>query len=135
MGSCAFNLLILALLDYFIPKKPLSSVVTKSHVVAGFFSIFLMTLTVISIVFGIWFPRLGWFSSSSILIIIVYLIAIRVIFKNEQQILAAKATEASSLKNEKEENISLQTFYKTIFIFCIAGNYRGTTLTIFCFTA
>ncbi len=119
MGSCAFNLLILALLDYFIPKKPLSSVVTKSHVVAGFFSIFLMTLTVISIVFGIWFPRLGWFSSSSILIIIVYLIAIRVIFKNEQHLLAGKTTEVVTLKNEKEENISLRLSIKRYLFFAL----------------
>ena len=117
MGSCAFNLLILALLDYFIPKKPLSSVVTKSHVVAGFFSIFLITLTVISIVFGIWFPRIGWFSSSSVLIIIVYLIAIRVIFKNEQHLSAAKATVATPIANNKEENMSLQFAIKRYIFF------------------
>ncbi len=119
MGSCAFNLLILALLDYFIPKKPLSSVVTKSHVVAGFFSIFLITLSIISIVFGIWFPRLGWFSSSSILIIIVYLIAIRVIFKNEQHLLASKTTEETTFKKGKEEDISLQLSIKRYLFFAI----------------
>ncbi len=118
MGSCAFNLLILALLDYFIPKRPLSSVVTKSHVVAGFFSIFLMTLTIISISFGTWFPRFGWFSSASILIIIVYLIAIRVIFKNEQHLSAAKANETAQ-QNEKEENISLQLSIKRYVFFAL----------------
>jgi cation:H+ antiporter len=119
MGSCAFNLLILAFLDYFIPKKPLSSVVTKSHVVAGFFSILLMTLTVISIIFGIWFPSFGWFSSSSLLIILVYLIAIRVIFKNEQHLSAAKAPDAVTVQNEKEENISLQLAVKRYLFFAL----------------
>jgi hypothetical protein len=38
--SCVINLLILAILDYFVPGKPLSSVVTKGHVMAGFLSIF-----------------------------------------------------------------------------------------------
>ena len=42
MGSCAFNLLILAVLDYFVPGRPISSIVTKSHVLAGFFGIFLI---------------------------------------------------------------------------------------------
>ncbi len=119
MGSCAFNLLILAFLDYFIPKKPLSSVVTKSHVVAGFFSIFLMTLTIISISFGIWFPSLGWFSSSSLLIILVYLIAIRVIFKNEQHLSAARAAAAATVQNEKEENISLRLAVKRYLFFAL----------------
>jgi cation:H+ antiporter len=119
MGSCAFNLLILALLDYFIPKKPLSSVVTKSHVVAGFFSIFLITLTIISITFGTWFPRFGWFSSASVLIIIVYLIAIRIIFKNEQHLSAAKATLAATAQNEKQENISLRLSVKRYVFFAL----------------
>jgi len=124
MGSCAFNLLILALLDYFIPKKPLSSIVTKSHVVAGLFSIFLSTLTIISIVFGKWFPRFGWFSSITILIILVYLIAIRVIFKNEQHLSASSVSGTVKISNEDAGKISLPVAIKQYALFAgavIAG--------------
>ena len=85
MGSCAFNLLILAILDYFVRGKPITSVVTKSHILAGFFSIALMTVAVIAIVFGKNLPVIGWFSSSTIVLIALYLFSIRVIFKNEQR--------------------------------------------------
>ncbi len=119
MGSCAFNLLILALLDYFIPKKPLSSVVTKSHVVAGFFSIFLMTLTIITIVFGTRFPRFGWISSASVLSVIVYLIAIRVIFKNEQHIAASTYPEEKTSSFKNKETISLEVSIQRYLFFAL----------------
>lgn len=85
MGSCAFNLLILAVLDYFVPGKPLSSVVTKSHLLAGFFGIFLITHSVIVILFGHHFPLIGRYKSSAIVLIGLYIIAVRLIFKNEQR--------------------------------------------------
>ena len=124
MGSCAFNLLILALLDYFIPNKPLSSIVTKSHVVAGLFSIFLLTLTIITIVYGTWLPRIGWFSSVSVLIIFVYLIAIRVIFKNEQHLSALTTPEPVKSRYENVQSISLPIAIKRYALFAalvIAG--------------
>ncbi len=119
MGSCAFNLLILAFLDYFIPHKPLSSVVTKSHVVAGFFSIFLMTLTIITIVFGTWFPTFGWISSASVLMILVYLVATRVIFKNEQHLIAS-AIPAGKIPTVKiEENVSLKIAIRRYLLYAL----------------
>lgn len=85
MGSCAFNLLILAILDYFVRGKPISSVVTKTHILAGFVGILLITISVIGIVFGKKIPVIGWISSSSIVLIILYLISIHIIFNNEQR--------------------------------------------------
>lgn len=118
MGSCVFNLLILAVLDYFVPGKPISSVVTKSHVLAGFFGIFLITLSVISIVFGSRFPVIGWFSSSSVLLIILYLIAIRIIFKNEQQLGAAGGKDVP-IAHHKHKDISLQLAIKRYILFAL----------------
>ncbi|MEO8795193.1 MAG: hypothetical protein ABI390_06970 [Daejeonella sp.] len=86
MGSCAFNLLILAVLDFMVPDKPLSSVVTKSHVLAGFISIILITHAIVAIVFGEQFPIFAWFKSFSVLLIILYLLSVRIIFKNERKI-------------------------------------------------
>lgn len=85
MGSCAFNLLILAVLDYFVRGKPISSVVTKNHILAGFVGILLITISVISIVFGEKIPVIGWVSTSSIALITLYLVSIRIIFSNEQR--------------------------------------------------
>lgn len=85
MGSCAFNLLILAILDYFVRGKPISSVVTKTHILAGFVGILVITIAIIGIVFGRKIPVVGWFSISSILLIILYLISMHIIFTNEQR--------------------------------------------------
>lgn len=106
MGSCAFNLLILAFLDYFIPGKPLSSVVTKGHVVGGFLGMILLTFTVIAILFASVIPVIGWISSSSVLLIAVYFIAVRIIFKNETR-LAAQAKQGQIFIKKNDEEISL----------------------------
>jgi cation:H+ antiporter len=119
MGSCAFNLLILAVLDYFVPHKPLASVVTKSHVLAGFFGILLITFSVIAIVFNNRFPVIGWFSSSSAVIIILYLVAMRIIFKNEQRQAASLPRDADPANNHTIQNISLQVAIKRYFLFAL----------------
>jgi cation:H+ antiporter len=85
MGSLSFNLVILAVLDYFVPGKPLSSVVTKSHVLAGFFGMILIVLSVIGILYGDLMPDIGWFSTFPVLLIILYLITIRIIYENENK--------------------------------------------------
>lgn len=106
MGSCAFNLLILAFLDYFIPGKPLSSVVTKGHVVGGFLGMILLTFSVMAILFASVFPVIGWISSSSVLLIAVYFISVRIIFKNETR-LAAEAKQGQIFIKKNDEEISL----------------------------
>ena len=106
-GSCAFNLAILALLDYFVPGKPISSVVTKSQILAGFLGMILLTLSVIEINFGKLFPERGWLGLFPALIIIIYLISIRIIFENDRQ--AQKAIEnLTNQSHKKEMKISLK---------------------------
>lgn len=117
MGSCAFNLLILAVLDYFVPGKPLSSIVTKNHVVAGFLGIFLLTLSVISIVFSNIIPTILWFSSSSVLIIILYLISIRIIYTNEHR--HPLDNNAPTLVHHSKKNIALSLAVKRYILFAL----------------
>lgn len=106
-GSCAFNLAILALLDYFVPGKPISSVVTKSQILAGFLGMILLTLSVIEIHFGKLFPEKGWFGLFPALIILIYLISIRIIFENDKQAQNA-IDKLASQAHKKEVKISLK---------------------------
>ncbi|MBD0333429.1 MAG: sodium:calcium antiporter, partial [Chitinophagaceae bacterium] len=119
MGSCAFNLLILAVLDYFVPGKPLSSIVTKNHVVAGFLGIFLITLSVISIVFSRIIPQLFWFSSASILIIVIYLVSIRIIYKNEHRHSLAEDKNTPTLVHHSEKDVPLQLAVRRYVLFAL----------------
>jgi len=85
MGSLSFNLVILAVLDYFVPGKSLSSVVTKSHVLAGFFGMILIVLSVIGILYGNLMPDIGWFSTFPVILIILYLVTMKIIYENEKK--------------------------------------------------
>lgn len=119
MGSCAFNLVILAILDFFVPGKPLSSVVTKSHVLAGFFGILLITLSVIEIIFGSILRNIGWLISFPVLLIALYLIAIRVIFENERHLSLTTTHELVSNIRHKHENISLKLAIKRYILYAM----------------
>lgn len=99
MGSCAFNLLILAILDYFVPGKPLSSVVTKKHLLAGFSGIFLISLSILAMLFSEVFPVIGWFSSASLLLIILYLVFTWLMYKNGRQQDVKVVTPSTSNNN------------------------------------
>jgi cation:H+ antiporter len=83
LGSCAFNLLILSLLDLFV-KKPITSLVQTSHIVSGAFSIILLAIAGAAIAFDFDFFRLLWISPLSIVLIIVYVIAMRAVFLYEK---------------------------------------------------
>ncbi len=120
-GSCAFNLVILAILDYFVPGRPLSSLVTKSHVVAGFFGIIMVTFSILIIVFGEIIPVIGWFSSGSVAMIFLYLVSIRVIFKSEQkQNLQKPVVSKSELKGEISLRVAIK-WYSFFALLVIAG--------------
>src|SRR5687767_12306210 len=78
-GSCAFNLLILSLLDLFV-QKPLISLVKTSHLVAAAFSIILLAVAGVAFSFNAEFPSILWFSPMSIILLAVYGLSIRSIF-------------------------------------------------------
>ena len=79
-GSCVFNLLILSVLDTRI-RKPLTSLVKRSHVVAGFFSLILMAVAGLAILTADKFPVMLWVSGFTPVILLVYMMAMWGIFK------------------------------------------------------
>jgi cation:H+ antiporter len=117
MGSCAFNLLILAILDYFIRGRPLSSVVMKVHVMVGFLGIVLLTVSITAIVFARIFPQIGWFSTSSLLIIGVYLIAIRIIFHHDKN--SKQHASDTPVLTEPAESIPLPVAIRRYLLFAL----------------
>lgn len=112
MGSLSFNLLILALLDYFVPGKSLSSVVTKSHVLAGFFGIILIIIAIIGIIYGDLMPDIGWFSTFPVILILIYLITIRIIYKNDQKLKTILNLNEKIDYREKYNGINLRTAFR-----------------------
>ncbi|MEX1241833.1 MAG: hypothetical protein WEB30_19075, partial [Cyclobacteriaceae bacterium] len=82
-GSCAFNLLILSVLDLMV-KKPITSLVKTGHVIAGSFSIILLAIAAVAILLAPETPIVLWFSPFSPMLVIIYVIAVRGIFSYEK---------------------------------------------------
>ena len=87
MGSCIFNLLILAVLDVIHRRTPVLSDARMGHIMSGGAGILLIGFTAITIFVGVKFSglALGWVSIPSILIIILYLVAVRLMFVFERK--------------------------------------------------
>ena len=86
LGSCAFNLGILAILDAFIPKhQPLFGIASPNHLLNAGLGIILVTLVGFALFLPNDYPVSPWIGLSSIIFIIVYLISVRVLYKNEKK--------------------------------------------------
>jgi len=85
LGSCVFNMLILALLDIFHPNEPLSSKAHQGHVLSGVIGILLLGMVAMNILAGEYSPPVGWIGLYSPLFMLIYLIAVRLIFSYEKR--------------------------------------------------
>ncbi len=117
VGSCAFNLLILSLLDFMI-KKPITSLVKTSHLVAGSFSIVLLATVGVAIVVAPQTPELLWFSPFTPLIMVIYLAAMRGIFIHEKSTSSREGKDETTQKNGSalRQAISIYSIHAVIVI-------------------
>jgi cation:H+ antiporter len=86
LGSCAFNLGLLAMLDAFVPKhRAILSMASRNHVLAAALGIILLGMVGI----GLFLPReiviTSWIGLSSIAFIAIYLVSIRIIYLFEKK--------------------------------------------------
>jgi cation:H+ antiporter len=86
LGSCMFNLSILALLDILYRPAPILSRASSRHIALAGLGILLIAFTAGGILAGETLSRLalGWVGIPSLIIFITYLIAIRQIFRIER---------------------------------------------------
>ncbi|MFN5308767.1 MAG: sodium:calcium antiporter [Candidatus Kapaibacterium sp.] len=81
LGSCAFNLGILSLMDIFTPKnKPLFSNVSKSHILAAAFGVLLIALVGLNLYLENDLELTPFLGITSFSFFVVYLIAVKTIF-------------------------------------------------------
>ena len=85
-GSCMFNLTIIALLDILHPRTPVLSEVRLQHIASAGMGILLIAIAGGSIFAGERLSglALGWVGVPSIIILIVYLVAMWVMFRFER---------------------------------------------------
>lgn len=81
LGSCAFNLGILSMMDFFMPKdRPLFSHVSRSHILAASFGILLIALVGLSLFLEQDIVISPFFGLTSFTLLVVYIIAVKSIY-------------------------------------------------------
>jgi cation:H+ antiporter len=108
IGSCAFNLGILAMLDAFTPKhQPIFGVASQTHILNAGLGIILIALVGLTIFIPHHVAVTPWIALSSIIFIFVYLISIRIIYYNEKN---------NTHQNKKQSSLPSQPSIRSIIL-------------------
>lgn len=103
LGSCVFNLAILAVAEFFLREEPIFVKASQSHIISGGFGVILLGIVAI----GVLAPPMAKFSLAHIglytpVILVVYAIAARTVFVHERrersEIVAIPREETPSLR-------------------------------------
>jgi cation:H+ antiporter len=101
LGSCVFNLVILASLDLVEREKTISAKAHHGHVLSAGFGILLLSLIGISIYGRKLILPFGWIGFYSLIIMAIYLFAMRMVYSYEKREIARFIGEqAEELKYE-----------------------------------
>ena len=87
IGSCMFNMMIIGLLDLLSRKRPVSLMIQQGHMLSAGFGIVMMGFVAVDILFGKYLPiltSLNCMDPLSFTFVIVYLIAMKLIFSYER---------------------------------------------------
>lgn len=104
LGSCMFNILIIALLDFRFRSEPISSQTHQGQVLTGGYGILLLGLVSFAIIADSKIPTVGWIGLYSVFFILIYLGAIRMIFMYEKRRhLPQNSIEKESRYDEKSK--------------------------------
>lgn len=100
LGSCIFNLTILAMMDVLHRKSPLFTLLNRDHVLPASLSALLLMATAVILILSSQdaMPHLGHVSSGSFFLVGLYALAMRLIYRVEQRhrLAAIAATAAIS---------------------------------------
>lgn len=103
MGSCVFNLLLIAVLDFLYRKMPIYRKVSQGHILSAGFSLILIGIPVLALLAGdavtLQIGHIGLYSPT---IIVLYLVAIRSIYVQE------KRTAIDATAENRYDGVSLR---------------------------
>jgi cation:H+ antiporter len=94
LGSCMFNLLILSLMDAVQPE-PISTKAHQGHALSIGFGLLLIGVVGAGLIVGHHLPALGWMGLYSPALVLLYFVAMRMIFSHEQQRRARETREVA----------------------------------------
>ncbi len=102
LGSCMFNILIIALFDLSPRSEPISSQTHQGQVLTAGYGILLLGLVSVAMIVGTNIPTIGWVGLYSVIFLMIYLGAMRMVFMYEKRrgILLASEPEEELLYGE-----------------------------------
>jgi cation:H+ antiporter len=102
LGSCMFNILIIGLLDLGPRSEPITSQTHQGQVLTAGYGILLLGLVSLAMIVGTGIPAIGWIGLYSVIFLMIYLGAMRMVFMYEKRrnILLASDAEKESLYAE-----------------------------------
>lgn len=117
MGSCVFNLALLAILDFASRHSPLYTTAGQGHVLSAAMGIGMISFVGFALLFGgLWQePNIAHVGVSSIALIIIYFFVCRVLFQYEKRNIQDALGEVSQLYPDA----SLQ---RAITLYVVAGS-------------
>lgn len=95
LGSSMFNLLILALIDVLSGPIPISARAHQGHVLTAAFGVLLLGLTTLGIAARDHLPAIGWVGLFSPVLLMIYVVAMRLIFPYERRRIAQYLKEVA----------------------------------------
>lgn len=122
LGSCMFNMLVIAGLDLLSKGKPVSHMVHRGHMLSAGFGVVLVSIAAIDILFGKHLPAIKQLNSIdplSIGFIVVYLIAMKLIYayeKSRVKEFAAEVAEATQPGATLRKSVLLFTLYSLMIV-------------------
>lgn len=119
LGSCMFNMMVIAGLDMISRKRPVSHMVHQGHMLSAGFGIVLVAFAAIDILFGKYLPVITFANSLdplSLVFVVVYLIAMKLIYSYEKQRLQEFVGDVAAGATDNDK----QSLFRSILIF--SGN-------------
>lgn len=98
LGSCVFNMLILAILDAVYRPMPISAKAHQGHILSAGFGIVLLCVVAVSMFFANHTFTLGWIGIYSLMFIIIYFIAMKMVYYYEKKQIAQFIDKVSELQ-------------------------------------
>ncbi len=102
LGSCVFNMFILAILDAAYRPMPISAKAHHGHILSAGFGIFLLCIVAISLFLKNQIFSLGWIGLYSLLFVLIYFIAMRLIYSYEKKQISEFVKEIAAELKYKE---------------------------------
>ncbi|MGV3640870.1 MAG: sodium:calcium antiporter [Adhaeribacter sp.] len=100
LGSCCFNLFLLAVMDALLPGKSLSSQASTSHILAGAMSIILVALVGLGMLLPEPIFLSKWIGLSSLAFVVVYFLSMRLLYRFELKIFQQQAAREKIREQE-----------------------------------